>query len=197
MICVVFVASVEICYFVLDVLKHFIQVVTCSFILLPWICNFLFQIFLRDDFLDQHGFHRSSCLFSDSNNSWPLSYAACLKFQSMPEGSWYCSSCNDRPVSSKTAIATDPNLKPIVIRPRRVVKPPESEIGGCVFCRLAVYLHIVWVSHIYASFTLLIHSTPISYRSHDFSVGIFDDRTIILCDQVLSCFWSLWPKFFF
>ncbi|XP_018486252.1 uncharacterized protein LOC108856853 isoform X1 [Raphanus sativus] len=81
-------------------------------------------------------------------------HTACLKFQSMPEGSWYCSSCNDRPISSKTAIATDPNLKPIVIRPRRVVKPPESEIGGCVFC-----------------------------RSHDFSVGKFDDRTIILCDQ--------------
>ncbi|KAG2329185.1 hypothetical protein Bca52824_000365 [Brassica carinata] len=74
--------------------------------------------------------------------------------QAFHTGSWYCSSCNDRPVSSKTAIATDPNLKPIVIRPRRVVKPPESDIGGCVFC-----------------------------RSHDFSVGKFDDRTVILCDQ--------------
>ncbi|KAF8091795.1 hypothetical protein N665_0436s0055 [Sinapis alba] len=81
-------------------------------------------------------------------------HTACLKFQSMPEGSWYCSSCNDRPISSKTAVAINPNSKPIVIRPRRVVKPPESEIGGCVFC-----------------------------RSHDFSVGKFDDRTVILCDQ--------------
>ncbi|CAH8382683.1 unnamed protein product [Eruca vesicaria subsp. sativa] len=81
-------------------------------------------------------------------------HTACLKFQSMPEGSWYCSSCSDRPISSKTAIVTDPNSKPIVIRPRRVIKPPESEIGGCVFC-----------------------------RSHDFSVGKFDDRTVILCDQ--------------
>ncbi|KAG2329074.1 hypothetical protein Bca52824_000254 [Brassica carinata] len=81
-------------------------------------------------------------------------HTACLKFQSMPEGSWYCSSCSDRPISSKAAIATNPNSKPIVIRPRRVVKPPESEIGGCVFC-----------------------------RSHDFSVGKFDDRTVILCDQ--------------
>jgi hypothetical protein len=37
------------------------------------------------------------------------------------------------------------------------VKAPESDIGGCVFC-----------------------------RSHDFSIGKFDDRTVILCDQVLS-----------
>ncbi|CAH2064212.1 unnamed protein product [Thlaspi arvense] len=80
--------------------------------------------------------------------------APCLKFQSMPEGTWYCSNCNDGSISSKTAIATDPNLKPIVIRLTRVVKAPESEIGGCVFC-----------------------------RSHDFSVGKFDDRTVILCDQ--------------
>ncbi|XP_010517021.2 PREDICTED: uncharacterized protein LOC104792538 [Camelina sativa] len=83
-------------------------------------------------------------------------HTACLKFQSMPEGTWYCSSCNDGPVSCKKAPATDPssNLKPIVIRLTRVVKAPESEIGGCVFC-----------------------------RSHDFSIGKFDDRTVILCDQ--------------
>ncbi|XP_010505340.1 PREDICTED: uncharacterized protein LOC104782177 isoform X1 [Camelina sativa] len=83
-------------------------------------------------------------------------HTACLKFQSMPEGTWYCSSCNDGPVSCKKATATDPssNLKAIVIRLTRVVKAPESEIGGCVFC-----------------------------RSHDFSIGKFDDRTVILCDQ--------------
>ncbi|KAL1209962.1 Increased DNA methylation 1 [Cardamine amara subsp. amara] len=83
-------------------------------------------------------------------------HTACLKFQSMPEGTWYCSSCNDGPTSSKKAIATDPsgNSKPIVIRLSRVVTAPESEIGGCVFC-----------------------------RSHDFSIGKFDDRTVILCDQ--------------
>ncbi|XP_023638632.1 increased DNA methylation 1 isoform X2 [Capsella rubella] len=81
-------------------------------------------------------------------------HTVCLKFQSMPEGTWYCSSCNDGTISCKTATATDPNLKPIVIRLTRVVKAPESEIGGCVFC-----------------------------RSHDFSVGKFDDRTVILCDQ--------------
>jgi hypothetical protein len=72
----------------------------------------------------------------------------------MPEGTWYCSSCNDGPTSCKIATASDPNLKPIVIRLTRVVKAPESEIGGCVFC-----------------------------RSHDFSIGKFDDRTVILCDQ--------------
>jgi hypothetical protein len=81
-------------------------------------------------------------------------HTACLKFQSMPEGTWYCSSCNDGPTSCKIATASDPNLKPIVIRLTRVVKAPESEIGGCVFC-----------------------------RSHDFSIGKFDDRTVILCDQ--------------
>ncbi|EOA26575.1 hypothetical protein CARUB_v10022635mg [Capsella rubella] len=83
-------------------------------------------------------------------------HTACLKFQSMPEGTWYCSSCNDGTISSKKATATDPsgNFKPIVIRLTRVVKAPESEIGGCVFC-----------------------------RSHDFSIGKFDDRTVILCDQ--------------
>ncbi|KFK29452.1 hypothetical protein AALP_AA7G136200, partial [Arabis alpina] len=83
-------------------------------------------------------------------------HTACLKFQSMPEGTWYCSSCNDEPISSKKAAATDPsgNSKPIVIRLTRVVKAPESDIGGCVFC-----------------------------RSHDFSIGKFDDRTVILCDQ--------------
>ncbi|XP_010529847.1 PREDICTED: uncharacterized protein LOC104806575 isoform X3 [Tarenaya hassleriana] len=83
-------------------------------------------------------------------------HTACLKFQSKPEGTWYCSSCNDRPVSSKMVTTADPssNSKPIVIRLTRVVKAPESEIGGCVFC-----------------------------RSHDFSAGKFDDRTVILCDQ--------------
>ena len=36
---------------------------------------------------------------------------------------------------------------------------------------------------------LVLHSayslSPISDRSHDFSIGKFDDRTVILCDQVL------------
>lgn len=83
-------------------------------------------------------------------------HTACLKFQSMPEGTWYCSSCSDGSVSSKKATGTGPsgNSKPILIRLSRVVKAPESEIGGCVFC-----------------------------RSHDFSIGRFDERTVILCDQ--------------
>ncbi|XP_010515870.1 PREDICTED: uncharacterized protein LOC104791636 isoform X2 [Camelina sativa] len=81
-------------------------------------------------------------------------HTVCLKFQSMPEGTWYCSSCNDGPISFKTATSANPNLKPIVIRLTRVVKAPGNEIGGCVFC-----------------------------RSHDFSIGKFDDRTVILCDQ--------------
>jgi len=60
----------------------------------------------------------------------------------MPEGTWYCSSCNDGPISSKKATTTDPsgNARPIVIRLSRVVKAPESDIGGCVFCRLVAIL---------------------------------------------------------
>lgn len=76
-------------------------------------------------------------LFSASDPSFLFSCAACLKFQSMPEGTWYCSSCSDGSVSSKKATATGPsgNSKSILIRLSRVVKAPESEIGGCVFCR--------------------------------------------------------------
>ncbi|KAJ8533953.1 hypothetical protein K7X08_007277 [Anisodus acutangulus] len=43
---------------------------------------------------------------------------------------------------------------PIMIRLTRVVKAPESEVGGCIVCR-----------------------TP------DFSVAKFDDRTVMLCGQ--------------
>ncbi|KDP35597.1 hypothetical protein JCGZ_09035 [Jatropha curcas] len=44
--------------------------------------------------------------------------------------------------------------RPIIIRLTRVVKMPEYEVGGCAVC-----------------------------RAHDFSTDIFDDRTVILCDQ--------------
>lgn len=83
-------------------------------------------------------------LFSGCDPSFLFSYAACLKFQSVPEGTWYCSSCNDGPISSKKATATDPsgNARPIVIRLSRVVKAPESEIGGCVFCRLVAFAYL-------------------------------------------------------
>ncbi|KAJ0259634.1 Acyl-CoA N-acyltransferase with RING/FYVE/PHD-type zinc finger domain-containing protein [Hirschfeldia incana] len=83
-------------------------------------------------------------------------HTACLKFQSMPEGTWYCSSCSDGSLSSKKVTATGPpgNSKSILLRLSRVVKAQESDIGGCVFC-----------------------------RSHDFSIGVFDERTVILCDQ--------------
>ncbi|KAL2933948.1 Increased DNA methylation 1 [Bienertia sinuspersici] len=46
------------------------------------------------------------------------------------------------------------NSKPIIIRLTRVVKNPETVCGGCILC-----------------------------REHDFSVDIFDDRTVIICDQ--------------
>ncbi|GKV05784.1 hypothetical protein SLEP1_g17751 [Rubroshorea leprosula] len=48
-----------------------------------------------------------------------------------------------------------PNMsRPIFIRLTRVVKAPEFQIGGCAIC-----------------------------REHDFSAKVFDDRTVIICDQ--------------
>ncbi|CAB67675.1 putative protein [Arabidopsis thaliana] len=79
-------------------------------------------------------------------------HTACLKFQSMPEGTWYCSSCNDGPTSCKIATAS------------------------------WLYTYFNLNANI-----LVLHSayslSPISDRSHDFSIGKFDDRTVILCDQ--------------
>ncbi|KAG8649279.1 uncharacterized protein LOC110607443 isoform X2 [Manihot esculenta] len=74
-------------------------------------------------------------------------HLVCLDLQCVPEGVWRCSNCNTFAHGANFA-------RPIVIRLTRVVKPPEYEVGGCVFC-----------------------------RRHDFSTNTFDDRTVILCDQ--------------
>ncbi|KAJ8754160.1 hypothetical protein K2173_002059 [Erythroxylum novogranatense] len=71
-------------------------------------------------------------------------HAACLGLQSVPKGSWCCPNCNK---SSHGA-------RPIIIRSTRVVKSPESEVGGCAIC-----------------------------RGHDFRTETFGDRTVIYCDQ--------------
>ena len=126
-------------------------------------------------------------LISASDPSFPFSCAACLKFQSMPEGTWYCSSCSDGSVSSKKATGTGPsgNSKPILIRLSRVVKAPESEIGGCVFCRFVAYLYFpLYMLCFCGGCCLRCSLSFIVDRSHDFSIGRFDERTVILCDQV-------------
>ncbi|KAJ9186226.1 hypothetical protein P3X46_005753 [Hevea brasiliensis] len=74
-------------------------------------------------------------------------HLACLGLQCVPNGVWQCSNCNKFEHGGNIT-------RPIVIRLTRVVKTPEYEVGGCVFC-----------------------------RAHDFSTNNFDDRTVILCDQ--------------
>ncbi|GAV62693.1 PHD domain-containing protein [Cephalotus follicularis] len=83
-------------------------------------------------------------------------HQACLGLQCAPEGDWHCPNCRDKsgPVRKPTAGESSSMARPIVIRLTRVVKAPESEIGGCAVC-----------------------------RGHDFSAGTFDERTVILCDQ--------------
>lgn len=54
----------------------------------------------------------------------------------------------------------------------------ESTCGLLILSFLYMY---------FASVVLTVfHSRFIVDRSHDFSIGKFDDRTVILCDQVLS-----------
>ncbi|KAL7136490.1 hypothetical protein ABFS83_10G034700 [Erythranthe nasuta] len=78
-------------------------------------------------------------------------HAACLGLECLPPDDWYCSCCKDK-VGSGRKVSGE--KRPIMVRLTRVVKAPELEPGGCVFC-----------------------------RSQDFSAAEFDDRTVILCDQ--------------
>lgn len=82
-------------------------------------------------------------------------HAVCLDLECAPNGDWYCPFCQDRAgLAQKTAGVPSYMGKPIKIRRTRVVKAPEIETGGCVFC-----------------------------RANDFSAAKFDDRTVMLCDQ--------------
>ncbi|KAF8397526.1 hypothetical protein HHK36_016444 [Tetracentron sinense] len=83
-------------------------------------------------------------------------HTACLELQDVPEGDWYCPYCKDKfELGRKASSGESSNaVRPITIRLTRVVKAPETEIGGCVVC-----------------------------RGHDFSVSKFDERTVMLCDQ--------------
>lgn len=83
-------------------------------------------------------------------------HAACLDLPYVPQHDWHCPNCKDKSDSGRKTAAGESSTisRPIVIRLTRVVKEPEIEIGGCVFC-----------------------------RAHDFSSAKFDERTIMLCDQ--------------
>ncbi|XP_022747732.1 uncharacterized protein LOC111297304 isoform X2 [Durio zibethinus] len=83
-------------------------------------------------------------------------HPACLNLEQLPEGEWCCANCADEHGLSRKAVSGEASsmMRPIVIRLTRVVKAPEFEIGGCVLCGF-----------------------------HDFSGSMFDDRTVILCDQ--------------
>ncbi|KAK6140277.1 hypothetical protein DH2020_025973 [Rehmannia glutinosa] len=76
---------------------------------------------------------------------------ACLGLPRLPEDDWQCPYCREKFVPGKKASG---GSRHVIVRQRRVVKAPELEPGGCVFC-----------------------------RSQDFSAAKFDDRTVILCDQ--------------
>lgn len=84
-------------------------------------------------------------------------HAACIDLQCFPKGDWYCTHCTDKFGPNKKVAAGEfsgTTAKPIIIRLTRVVKAPQSETGGCVVC-----------------------------RANDFSVAIFDNRTVMICDQ--------------
>ncbi|GAA0171408.1 hypothetical protein LIER_25446 [Lithospermum erythrorhizon] len=78
-------------------------------------------------------------------------HLACLGFHSLPANDWRCQNCKD---SGPPGRGVSGDVRPIVVRMKRVVKEPEYEPGGCVVC-----------------------------RSQDFSAAKFDDRTVIICDQ--------------
>ncbi|GMP85403.1 hypothetical protein CsSME_00038574 [Camellia sinensis var. sinensis] len=83
-------------------------------------------------------------------------HGVCLDLQCAPKGDWHCPYCTDQCGSGKKCAGESSNMgKSIIIRLRRVVKAPETEIcGGCAIC-----------------------------RAHDFSVTKFDERTVMICDQ--------------
>ncbi|XP_057969865.1 uncharacterized protein LOC131159172 isoform X2 [Malania oleifera] len=83
-------------------------------------------------------------------------HAACLELQFVPEGHWHCPHCKDNVGPGRTIAAGESSNigRPIVIRLTRVVKAPETQIGGCAVC-----------------------------RGHDFVPSVFNDRMVIICEQ--------------
>ncbi|CAA7390730.1 unnamed protein product [Spirodela intermedia] len=89
----------------------------------------------------------------------------CVGLTSVPKGDWYCPYCqnmhqkekfgehNENAIAAGRVAGVDP-IEEIIQRCIRIVKTPETDIGGCVLC-----------------------------RGHDFSKSGFGPRTVILCDQ--------------
>ncbi|XP_068318646.1 uncharacterized protein [Pyrus communis] len=108
----------------------------------------------NDDMCSVCGHDTGDLIFCDG---CPRAYhSACLDLPLVPQGDWHCPDCRDKFEPGKKAAAGESSNigRPIVIRLTRVFNAPEYEIGGCVVC-----------------------------RSQDFSAALFDERTVIICDQ--------------
>ncbi|XP_050144680.1 uncharacterized protein LOC126620208 [Malus sylvestris] len=108
----------------------------------------------NDDMCAVCGHDTGDLIFCDG---CPRAYhSACLDLPLVPQGDWHCPDCRDKFEPGKKAAAGESSNigRPIVIRLTRVFNAPEYEIGGCVVC-----------------------------RSQDFSAALFDERTVIICDQ--------------
>ncbi|CAN6715829.1 unnamed protein product [Malus baccata var. baccata] len=108
----------------------------------------------NDDMCAVCGHDTGDMIFCDG---CPRAYhSACLDLPRVPQGDWHCPDCRDKFEPGRKAAAGESSNfgRPIVIRLTRVFNAPEYEIGGCVVC-----------------------------RSHDFSAALFDERTVIICDQ--------------
>lgn len=67
-----------------------------------------------------------------------ISIAACLGLHSVPDSGWHCLNCNDNTGNGRGA-------RPIMVRLTRVDKAPDYEMGGCVVCRLVIWLFIIYI----------------------------------------------------
>ncbi|XP_031259836.1 uncharacterized protein LOC116117995 [Pistacia vera] len=81
-------------------------------------------------------------------------HPACLDLQWTPEGDWHCPNCREKFGPDRVDAVGDSSSMARSMLLQRDLELPEIDIGGCVVC-----------------------------RAHDFSAGIFDDRTVIYCDQ--------------
>ena len=81
-------------------------------------------------------------IFSSQN----IFIAECVGLTSVPRGDWYCQYCqnshqkekfsghNENAIAAGRIAGVDP-IQQIIQRCIRIVKSPESDIGGCVLCR--------------------------------------------------------------
>jgi hypothetical protein len=114
-----------------------------------------------------------------------------------PEGDWYCQFCvslhrrdncvasNDNARAAGRVEGVDP-IEQIFKRCIRIVSISETDLGGCTICKwdLPFLASISLVYNLYRYLDLNVILLLFLHRLHDFSQSGFDDRTVILCDQV-------------